>query len=302
MKKIALIGKPIGHSLSPLLFRLAYSKLSIEQLLSSTDNTPIEIDGEVFDYQIVEENSAKLSIQTLLNNRFIAANVTAPYKTEIMQYVTDCDEVTKRLNATNLLLINDKEVKAYNTDYIAAKNIAQRILQNISDIDRVKVLFYVIGTGGAGKASIKAIVDLIHSKSYIPNCEIVATNRTAKSALEFIEQFDNVRFIPFDKIAEELNVKKESSNFQKNSAATIKIIFYTLPIRNELYHNIIANIAEELILIEPNYRIPQNKKLPKNLYIGGTEWLIEQAIYGFELFTGKKPNVEKMQQVADLIK
>jgi shikimate 5-dehydrogenase len=87
------------------------------------------------------------------------------------------------------------------------------------------------------------------------------------------------------------------------------IIIYNLPVRidriNELTDEDISTCGRKVIL-EANYRNPSfDNSLtdrwkninPEIEYIDGKEWLLAQAVTGYELFTGEQPDSDAMRGV-----
>jgi len=54
---------------------------------------------------------------------FKGINVTIPYKQEVLKYVDTLDETVKLTNATNTIINNNGLLFAYNTDYLALKDV-----------------------------------------------------------------------------------------------------------------------------------------------------------------------------------
>ena len=69
--------------------------------------------------------------------------ITMPYKVEVLDYVDEITDEVKYIGATNTVINNDGYLKAYNTDYLAAKEIL---------VDCVGKELYVLGDGGYSKA------------------------------------------------------------------------------------------------------------------------------------------------------
>ena len=110
MKKFALIGKPISHSQSPKLFKEAFP------------------DGDMT-YDLLERDTVEESVAELKANGYCGANVTSPFKESIMKFVTDPDEITKTLNAANLILIKGypRYILQHKSVYILSRRIILRI-------------------------------------------------------------------------------------------------------------------------------------------------------------------------------
>ena len=69
--------------------------------------------------------------------------VTMPYKTDILKHVDDHSDEVDKIGAANTVTNKDGHLKAYNTDYLAAKTILS---------DAPKKPLYILGDGGYSKA------------------------------------------------------------------------------------------------------------------------------------------------------
>ena len=82
--------------------------------------------------------------------------VTMPFKIEVLDYVSWKSETVKDIGAANTIINEDGYLKAYNTDYYAARDILEKCLG---------VDLYILGNGGYSKAVQTASKDL----GYNPN-------------------------------------------------------------------------------------------------------------------------------------
>ena len=69
--------------------------------------------------------------------------ITMPYKIQVLDYVDEMTDDVKDIGAANTVINNDGILKAYNTDYLAAKEVL---------IDCVGKHLYILGDGGYSKA------------------------------------------------------------------------------------------------------------------------------------------------------
>lgn len=277
MKKIALIGNPVSHSLSPLLFSLAYG------------GNGAQINGQRYMYEIVESSSMEDAFAKISSGEYIGANVTAPYKELVMKYVTHPSSVSEIIGAANLLLFKDGQVHSFNTDYEAALRFAKSFGESAS--------FYIAGCGGAGKASALACCNALKSLGREPS--VVIANRTLSCAKDYAERLKE----SVGAESEAVSLNELGSLFSSDSSR-VKVLFYTLPCDIGMKERIAQGNRkdEKIIVVEPNYLNPAWKKKNGIVYISGLEWLIEQAVYGFEIFTGVKPSRNKMLSIAEFEK
>jgi shikimate 5-dehydrogenase len=135
----------------------------------------------------------------------------------------------------------------------------------------------IVGLGGAGKAAAAAAESL--------GMEVIRMNRTIKD--------DTTR--PLDDFRE---CFREADIIIYNIPAAI-------PALNELTDNDFAPGKPKFIM-EANYKNPSfdeafinrmKEANPLAEYTGGKTWLLYQAVTGYELFTGEKPDLAMMSDV-----
>ena len=66
-----------------------------------------------------------------------------PYKTQVLDFVDECDDDVKQIGAANTVLNDNGILTAYNTDYLAARTFLDKSL----GLD-----LYILGNGGYSKA------------------------------------------------------------------------------------------------------------------------------------------------------
>lgn len=265
-KKFGLIGHPIEHSLSPALFKAGYDCKYIYDLIQ-TEN--------------FEEAYSRFLAE------YDGINVTAPFKELALKKADIVSEECLKIGATNLLIKTPEGIKAHNSDYLGLclwiKQISRLASLSRNDImtpySHTRTTILIVGLGGAGKAAVEAARSM--------GCEVILMNRTIYS--------EEIR---------PLNEFKEAFKIAD-------IVIYNLPVRLPELEEIGKEHFIEgrpKYILEANYRDPSfDKGLIQKLneihlqteYTGGEIWLLLQALTGYELFTGEKPEYNKM---ADVIK
>lgn len=134
MLHFGLIGNPVSHSLSEKYFT---DKFTVEN---------IEARFERFLLTNVHGFPKLLKAYPTL----LGLSVTSPFKSDIIQYCDELDEIAATIQAVNTLKISRHEgklhIKGYNTDVAGFSTAILRILGN----DRPDAL--VLGSGGAARA------------------------------------------------------------------------------------------------------------------------------------------------------
>jgi shikimate dehydrogenase len=131
MRKFGLIGRTLTHSFSKNFFE---KKFAAEGISDCTyDNFELKEIQEFPD--LIEKNPGLRGL-----------NVTIPYKEEIIQYLTNKDEIVEEILACNCIKVNKDNLYGFNTDAVAFKKSLEKILKP----HHKKAL--ILGSGGASKA------------------------------------------------------------------------------------------------------------------------------------------------------
>ena len=83
--------------------------------------------------------------------------ITMPFKVDVLDYVDEVSDEVAKIGAANTVINNDGHLKAFNTDYIAAKTVLHEVMG-----DGFK-FFYILGDGGYAKA-VKAAAESLSLK------------------------------------------------------------------------------------------------------------------------------------------
>lgn len=103
----AVFGKPIGHSLSPLMQNAALAKVA---------KTNAELDGaKYFAFEVEPEKLAE-TLDVFWRKNFAGINLTIPHKEIAMRVVDDFDASAENAKACNTLLRTPRGWKGFNTD------------------------------------------------------------------------------------------------------------------------------------------------------------------------------------------
>ena len=71
--------------------------------------------------------------------------VSMPFKTIVIQYLDEYDEIVKKTNSCNTVIIKNNKLIGYNTDYISVKNYLKNMIKNNKIFLNSK--FYILGNG-----------------------------------------------------------------------------------------------------------------------------------------------------------
>ncbi len=139
MKKLGLVGFPLGHSFSVPYFKNKFEVEGIQDYIYESFPIP-SIDL----FPALIQNSPDL----------IGLNVTIPYKEKVISFLDALDPVASRIGAVNTIQIRHKKLVGFNTDYLGFKESLVPLLP------KMQVRALVLGTGGAAKAVKYVLEDL----------------------------------------------------------------------------------------------------------------------------------------------
>ncbi len=245
MLKFALIGKNISQSLSPVLFNSAYKEYS-------------------FQYNLIECDNVETGISIFNSQEYRGANITSPFKADVMRYCDDHSELSQKAGVANLILREGQKIKSYNTDYYGVRTPLK--MRNIKPGRAV-----IIGAGGASRAAILALKD--------SGMDVTIVNRTESKAQDLAKEFE---------------ISSCSLTEFAKTSDKYSLLIYTIDHPADELKNC---RFDNCILFEANYKNPILRNKVCREYIPGIEWLIYQAIPSFRLFTASEPNVESMLKV-----
>jgi shikimate dehydrogenase len=98
---LALIGHPVGHSLSPAMHNAAFSEDGLDFVYVCLDVVPDEL---------------RAAVRGLRALKFRGFNVTMPHKRAVVSLVDDLDEVARLSGAVNTVVIEASGMRGYDTD------------------------------------------------------------------------------------------------------------------------------------------------------------------------------------------
>lgn len=130
--KYAVIGWPLGHSMSPLIHNASFEAMGLDCRLEARAVSPSQFEQFM--------NSAA--------REYHGIAVTLPYKTEVVRFCREQDEEVAIIGAANTLMrMPNEEWRAHNTDAGAVG----RSLRSAGVEPRDKTVV-VLGAGGAARA------------------------------------------------------------------------------------------------------------------------------------------------------
>jgi len=268
MHKFGLIGYPLSHSYSPKIHKLIYKLNDIDALYSLNEIT---------------SKSIKTNPLKNISKDHSGFNVTIPYKTEIIKYLDDISEEAKQIGAVNTLKKLNNKWFGFNTDI-------EGFLYPIQDSFHNVKTGLVIGTGGAAKAIVYAVLN------YIQPHQLIILGRT-KEKSEFIRDKFKIRFTSIEIVPDII-----SNIYKYLNRAELIVNATSIGMHPKVNDSVLPDsfvLKKKAIVYDLVYNPLETRflKKAKEIYptcttINGIQMLIAQAVKSIEIWTGKKISIE----------
>jgi len=135
MKRFALFGNPVGHSLSPLMMNAAFGAMGIRA-----------------DYESHRVENLELAVRMIRERPLDGVSVTLPLKGAVMAFLDEVDDDARAIGAVNTVTNDHGRLRGSNTDWTG---ITAAVQEHFPLEGRTVA---VLGAGGAARAAVYAIL------------------------------------------------------------------------------------------------------------------------------------------------
>ncbi len=262
-KKFAIIGNPIGHSLSPILHNYWFKKYKINAEYSLLE---------------IKEDEIKNVIEKIRNKIIHGVNVTLPYKQKVIALLDQHINDAKESGSVNTIYLNEeKKVVGENTDVYG---LQAAYFKKIIDNNALKKKALIIGAGGVSPSVIVAL-----TKSNISDITLI--NRTYDKCLFLKNKFKDLKILKWEALNESI----------KNFDIVINATSLGLKNGND-FEILFKDYKKSLIYIDTVYN-PIQTKMIKHLQsldvktFNGLEMFIYQGQKSFYLWNKINPEIDQ---------
>lgn len=270
--KFAVIGYPLGHSLSSVIHKAGFKSLGLDANYETLETDPEDLVNR---------------IKFLKNNNYKGFNVTIPLKLPVALFVDEVDSSADIASAINTVVINsDRTMKGYNTDVIGFRKAIP------ADFNPYNKVAGILGTGGASRAATVALAqagvkEIRFYTRNIPNSlELLNYMRKCFPSVKFdafqIEYIRDLSMVDILVNATPIGMLGRSADMtpvEKPQLATLPTGALVYDVIYNPKKTVLLKLAEEL-----GYRT-----------VNGIDMFIGQAVAAEEIWTGKIPNKETMK-------
>lgn len=266
--KFGLLGKKLGHSISPKIHKEIFKNLNIDENYSL-----IELD----------ENQIESFFKNEIKN-YRGLNVTIPYKIKVMEFMDEISKEAREIGAINTIFQKNGKLYGYNTDYFGFKRMLEENKIFVNEKNSV-----VLGAGGGARAVIKYLID-----ENDKNILIVARNieKAKKELADLVKNKNNISFMDFESFE-----KREEEGYLIVNCTPVGMYpnIDDSPISKEVskkYENsidLIYNPSETKFL---SFARENGKKFVNGLYM-----LVAQAVEAEEIWQERKIDNEVIKNI-----
>ena len=273
-KPFAVLGHPIGHTLSPVMHNAAIQALKMDAIYLAFDVQP----ERLMDV-----------LAAMRDMGFGGVNLTVPLKEVACRGLSKLDESAQLLGAVNTVKFAPDEITGYNTD---GEGFQKAIEEAFGGPIAGKSVF-VLGTGGAGRAVALACAGA--GVTSISLCD-ADSKRSRKLAVEIETKF----FI------ETVNVVS-SADGQAHAAHEADIVVQATPVGMKAGEPSLlgpeafrkGQWAFDLIYMYPETAFMKAAKKGGAKVSNGLGMLLHQGALAFGIWTGVKPPADVMRKALE---
>ena len=267
---VGLLGEGIGASRTPRMHMAEGAAL-----------------GFSYEYRLIDtlETYRDLPVAEVLDRieagGFTGINVTYPYKRLVLECLDELSGETEAVGATNAIVFRDGRRIGHNTDY---RGFAESFRRGLAEAKRENVL--LLGAGGAGGAVANALVDNGTERLWICDPNSAAADALAASINRRLGARRAGAVMDLAATARTADGIVNASPIGMRKLPGLPLPASLVEPRHWVGDIVYFPLETELLALA---RARGCKLLP------GSGMALFQAVYAFELFTGRKPDVERMR-------
>ncbi len=267
-----LIGNPVEHTLSPAIHNFLAEAMG-ENLVYVPFHVP--------------EGLVKEAVQGAFALNILGCNVTVPYKSQVMPFLSEIDALATKIGAVNTLVRTSNGFKGYNTDMPG--------LFRAMTADGVKIQgeqVIILGAGGVARA----VAVLLAEKGAK---RIIILNRTVEKAQIVAEEVNQLSGLPLVEVMalSDYRKLKEEGPYLAIQATSVGMhpnIEDAIVKEKDFYEMI--HTGYDLIFNPPNTTFMKLTMEQGGRAFNGAKMLLYQGIIAYEYWTGQSVSEDLAEQ------
>ena len=273
-KRFAVLGHPIGHTLSPAMHNAAFRALGWNATYEALDVPPEKLMGE---------------IAALQKAGFEGLNLTIPLKEVAARNLSKLDESAQLMGAVNTVKFTPEGPVGYNTD---GAGFLKAVEEAFGGPVSGKSLF-VLGTGGAGRAVALACAGAGVVSVALADARVEVSR---KVAMEIETQFFIQNVAVVSEQEEQLIAARKADLVVQATPVGMKAGDAS-PLGKAAFRA--GQMAFDLIYMYPETPFMKAAREGGARAANGLGMLLHQGVKAFEIWTGVTPPVDVMRQALE---
>ena len=279
-RRLAVLGDPIKHSLSPAMHNAALAYMAADY--------PEMVDW-CYHAIHVPASDLKLALQRLHEAGVTGINLTIPHKVIVLEFLQGIDDTAVRMGAVNTLKWTESGYYGSNTDgYGIQKGIAESLGRELTGAD-----VWLFGAGGAARGILIACLDAGARR-------VTVINRSKERLAEFTGNL--LRLDPGDKT--ELRFFASVDNPGDPGTQAILINATSLGLKAEDPSPVPESfLLPGICVYDTTYgaanQLARDCRARGLAYADGLPMLVWQGVRSLEIWTGKPVSAEHMRKAAE---
>jgi shikimate dehydrogenase len=285
VKQVGLVGYPVAHSFSPRMQQAAFDAFGMEACYALWETQPDKLNER---------------IALLRSPDVFGANVTMPYKENVVSLVDECDQVVVRIGAINTIVNRNGHLFGYNTDAPGFVRALNEFEAYPFDCHGKRVV--ILGTGGAARA---AAVGLLENKV----AELMLLGRTGKHLDNILHHLNmlSTKIYGTTHIVGTLFGDPAASEFLSTTDLVVNATPSGLKADDTtllLDVNVLptTTLVMDMIFNPPLTPLLQAVQAHGCHVLNGLSMLLYQGALAFELWTGRPAPIEVMRKTLGIAK
>ena len=263
MKRLAVLGHPVGHSRSPAIHNAALAELGM---------------GKEWSYEAIDVGPEEFEslVLGMPDEGFVGANVTVPHKGAALAVADTLSETAREIGAANTLAFAGGEILADNTD-------AAGLLAALPGAPAGKRAL-VLGAGGAARAVVWALVR--------EGADVDVWNRTPLRSRHLCEELGGH---PADDPAQgdyQLIVNATAVGLEGEDP------FGELPLSPDGFAR--SQVVVDMVYGEEPTHLLRSAEAGGATAVDGIEVLVRQGALSFQIWTGREAPLDSMRAAASV--
>lgn len=275
---LGLIGTPVGHSKSPVMYNYSFEKLNLDYAYLA------------FDITVEKVPDAIAAMRTF---KMRGANVTMPCKSEVVKYMDELSPAARIIGAVNTIVNDNGKLTGHITDGVG---FIRNLKEHGVEVKGKKVT--IMGAGGAATAiQVQFALDGAREIS-IFNIKDAFYEKAEKTVENIKKEVPECVVNLYDlSHTEKLNAEIKSSDILVNAT-----LVGMHPNEGKTVIKDTSVFRKDLVVADVVYN-PKKTKLMEDAEaagcktVGGLGMLLWQGAEAFKLYTGLEMPVEEVQEL-----